>query len=162
MGGRAPPDECEWNVFSLQTNNELEAQRVATEFALRKRIRDMERAYDELKWQEQKVNGAQLSTAASRIECKRGPVLHSSTVPGLRAEPRAERFETHQLHLKMHSEHSKSLQRTGAVLQSVSSRALRLSLRVGVFFCFRPWRKLLRWKRTSDAWRKICEGKCRT
>ncbi|NXL57280.1 TEKT2 protein, partial [Chordeiles acutipennis] len=36
-----------------QTNNELEAQRVATEFALRKRIRDMERAYDELKWQEQ-------------------------------------------------------------------------------------------------------------
>ncbi|NXC18237.1 TEKT2 protein, partial [Corythaeola cristata] len=36
-----------------QTNNELEVQRVATEFALRKRIRDLERAYDELKWQEQ-------------------------------------------------------------------------------------------------------------
>ncbi|NWS52794.1 TEKT2 protein, partial [Chunga burmeisteri] len=36
-----------------QTNNELEAQRVATEFAMRKRIRDLERAYDELKWQEQ-------------------------------------------------------------------------------------------------------------
>ncbi|XP_074419471.1 tektin-2 isoform X1 [Larus michahellis] len=36
-----------------QTNNELEAQRVATEFALRKRIRDLDRAYDELKWQEQ-------------------------------------------------------------------------------------------------------------
>ncbi|NXW56871.1 TEKT2 protein, partial [Eurystomus gularis] len=36
-----------------QTNNQLEAQRVATEFALRKRIRDLERAYDELKWQEQ-------------------------------------------------------------------------------------------------------------
>ncbi|NXX47893.1 TEKT2 protein, partial [Tricholaema leucomelas] len=36
-----------------QTNNELEAQRVATEFAFRKRIRDMERAYNELKWQEQ-------------------------------------------------------------------------------------------------------------
>ncbi|NXC43155.1 TEKT2 protein, partial [Penelope pileata] len=35
-----------------QTNNQLEAQRVATEFAFRKRIRDMERAYDELKWQE--------------------------------------------------------------------------------------------------------------
>ncbi|NXJ68136.1 TEKT2 protein, partial [Rostratula benghalensis] len=35
-----------------QTNNELEAQRVATEFALRKRIRDLDRAYDELKWQE--------------------------------------------------------------------------------------------------------------
>ncbi|NXW41163.1 TEKT2 protein, partial [Nyctiprogne leucopyga] len=36
-----------------QTNNELEAQRVATEFAFRKRIREMEKAYDELKWQEQ-------------------------------------------------------------------------------------------------------------
>ncbi|NWW90082.1 TEKT2 protein, partial [Rhynochetos jubatus] len=36
-----------------QTNNELEAQRVATEFALRKRIRDLEGAYDELRWQEQ-------------------------------------------------------------------------------------------------------------
>ncbi|NXJ88797.1 TEKT2 protein, partial [Corythaixoides concolor] len=36
-----------------QTDNELEVQRVATEFALRKRIRDLERAYDELKWQEQ-------------------------------------------------------------------------------------------------------------
>ncbi|XP_077694073.1 LOW QUALITY PROTEIN: tektin-2 [Eretmochelys imbricata] len=35
-----------------QTNNELEAQRVATEFALRKRIREFEKAYDELKWQE--------------------------------------------------------------------------------------------------------------
>ncbi|NWI21692.1 TEKT2 protein, partial [Crypturellus soui] len=35
-----------------RTNNELEAQRVATEFALRKRIRDLEKAYDELKWQE--------------------------------------------------------------------------------------------------------------
>ncbi|NXS91817.1 TEKT2 protein, partial [Jacana jacana] len=35
-----------------QMNNELEAQRVATEFALRKRIRDLDRAYDELKWQE--------------------------------------------------------------------------------------------------------------
>ncbi|NXM79170.1 TEKT2 protein, partial [Serilophus lunatus] len=36
-----------------QTNNELEAQRVATEFALRKRIRDMEGALSELRWQEQ-------------------------------------------------------------------------------------------------------------
>jgi len=26
------------------------------------------------------------------------------------------------------------------------------------FIC-RPWRKLLRWRRTSDAWRKIFEGK---
>ncbi|NXY18193.1 TEKT2 protein, partial [Atrichornis clamosus] len=36
-----------------QTNNELDAQRIATEFALRKRIRDMEGALSELKWQEQ-------------------------------------------------------------------------------------------------------------
>ncbi|NXL86245.1 TEKT2 protein, partial [Alectura lathami] len=36
-----------------QTNNKLEAQRTATEFALRRRIRDVERAHDELKWQEQ-------------------------------------------------------------------------------------------------------------
>ncbi|XP_061452240.1 tektin-2 [Rhineura floridana] len=35
-----------------QTDNELEAQRVATEFAFRKRIRDLERALDELRWQE--------------------------------------------------------------------------------------------------------------
>ncbi|XP_053942406.1 tektin-2 isoform X2 [Cuculus canorus] len=35
-----------------QTNNELEAQREATSFALRKRISDLERALDELKWQE--------------------------------------------------------------------------------------------------------------
>lgn len=49
---------CDCRLFSLQTNNELEAQRVATEFALRKRIRDMERAYDELKWQERNVSGA--------------------------------------------------------------------------------------------------------
>ncbi|XP_051494063.1 tektin-2 [Apus apus] len=40
-------------LLIAQTNNELEAQRVATEFAFRKRIRDMERAYGELKWQEQ-------------------------------------------------------------------------------------------------------------
>ncbi|NXH19854.1 TEKT2 protein, partial [Bucco capensis] len=36
-----------------QSSNELEAQRVATEFALRKRLRDLQRAHDELKWQEQ-------------------------------------------------------------------------------------------------------------
>ncbi|NWQ82688.1 TEKT2 protein, partial [Columbina picui] len=41
-----------------QTNNALEAQRLATEFAFRKRIRDLERAYDELKWQEQNVSVA--------------------------------------------------------------------------------------------------------
>ncbi|KAM4795990.1 tektin-2 [Rhinophrynus dorsalis] len=35
-----------------QTNNELDAQRVAVEFAFRKRIREFERAHNELKWQE--------------------------------------------------------------------------------------------------------------
>ncbi|XP_053313181.1 tektin-2 [Spea bombifrons] len=35
-----------------QTNNELEAQRVAVEFEFRKRIREFERAHNELKWQE--------------------------------------------------------------------------------------------------------------
>ncbi|KAK1340209.1 hypothetical protein QTO34_018774 [Cnephaeus nilssonii] len=35
-----------------ETNNELEAQRVATEFAFRKRLREMEKMYSELKWQE--------------------------------------------------------------------------------------------------------------
>ncbi|KAL8220534.1 UNVERIFIED_CONTAM: Tektin-2, partial [Gekko kuhli] len=35
-----------------QTDNELEAQRVALEFAFRKRIHELERALDELRWQE--------------------------------------------------------------------------------------------------------------
>ncbi|KFO24332.1 Tektin-2 [Fukomys damarensis] len=35
-----------------ETKNELEAQRVATEFAFRKRLREMESVYSELKWQE--------------------------------------------------------------------------------------------------------------
>ncbi|NWZ97575.1 TEKT2 protein, partial [Nesospiza acunhae] len=35
-----------------QTNNELDAQRIATEFALRKRMRDMDAALSELRWQE--------------------------------------------------------------------------------------------------------------
>uniref|UniRef100_A0A8C5UBT3 Tektin n=1 Tax=Malurus cyaneus samueli TaxID=2593467 RepID=A0A8C5UBT3_9PASS len=35
-----------------QTNNELDAQRIATEFAIRKRMRDMEGALSELRWQE--------------------------------------------------------------------------------------------------------------
>ncbi|KAM4698995.1 tektin-2 [Discoglossus pictus] len=35
-----------------QTNNELDAQRVAVEFALRKRIHEFERALNELRWQE--------------------------------------------------------------------------------------------------------------
>lgn len=40
----------------MQTNNELEAQRVATEFAFRKRLREMESFYSELKWQEKNVS----------------------------------------------------------------------------------------------------------
>ncbi|XP_075460673.1 tektin-2 [Ascaphus truei] len=35
-----------------QTSNELDAQRAAAEFAFRKRIRELERALNELKWQE--------------------------------------------------------------------------------------------------------------
>ncbi|XP_075395288.1 tektin-2 [Tenrec ecaudatus] len=35
-----------------ETNNELEAQRVASEFAFRKRLRESEKVYSELKWQE--------------------------------------------------------------------------------------------------------------
>ena len=38
-----------------QTDNDLEAQRQATEFALRKRIHEMERAKDEDEWQKQNV-----------------------------------------------------------------------------------------------------------
>lgn len=45
--------------FLLQTNNELEAQRVATEFAFRKRLREMEKVYSELKWQEKNVSVSQ-------------------------------------------------------------------------------------------------------
>lgn len=60
LGRKHLLDVCDWSLFSLQINNELEAQRVATEFALRKRIRDLEKAYDELKWQEQNVNVASL------------------------------------------------------------------------------------------------------
>ena len=39
-----------------QTDNDLEAQRQATEFALRKRIHEMERAKDEDEWQKQNVS----------------------------------------------------------------------------------------------------------
>ncbi|XP_028936632.1 tektin-2 [Ornithorhynchus anatinus] len=37
------------------TDNELEAQRVMAEFAFRKRMREMEKAYDELRWQEKNI-----------------------------------------------------------------------------------------------------------
>ncbi|KAF6111822.1 tektin 2 [Phyllostomus discolor] len=45
-----------------ETNNELEAQRVATEFAFRKRLREMEKAYSELKWQEKNRSLCSLQT----------------------------------------------------------------------------------------------------
>ncbi|NWX48102.1 TEKT2 protein, partial [Steatornis caripensis] len=57
-------------VAIAQINNKLEAQRVATEFALRKRIRDLEGAYDELKWQEQNTleEIADMEEAIRRLE----------------------------------------------------------------------------------------------
>ncbi|XP_075054204.1 tektin-2 isoform X1 [Mixophyes fleayi] len=39
-------------ITIAQTNNELEAQRVAVEFVFRKRIHEFEKAHNELKWQE--------------------------------------------------------------------------------------------------------------
>lgn len=39
-----------------QTRNELEAQRIATEFAYRKRIHETERAEGELEWQRTNVS----------------------------------------------------------------------------------------------------------
>nr|WQM43607.1 tektin 2 [Eurycea tynerensis] len=39
-------------ITIAQTNNELDAQREATEFAFRKRIHETEKSHDELKWQE--------------------------------------------------------------------------------------------------------------
>ncbi|XP_051028030.1 tektin-2 [Acomys russatus] len=53
-----------------QTNNELEAQRVATEFAFRKRLREMESLYSELKWQEKNTleEIAQLQEDIRRLE----------------------------------------------------------------------------------------------
>lgn len=53
-----------------QTNNELEAQRVATEFAFRKRLREMESVYSELKWQEKNTleEIAELQADIRRLE----------------------------------------------------------------------------------------------
>ena len=39
-----------------QTENDLEAQKVATEYAFRRRIHEFERAKDELEWQKKNVN----------------------------------------------------------------------------------------------------------
>lgn len=55
----------------LQTNNELEAQRVATEFAFRKRLREMEKMYSELKWQEKNVSLLHASPGAWTSCCGR-------------------------------------------------------------------------------------------
>ncbi|EDL80456.1 rCG31050 [Rattus norvegicus] len=53
-----------------QTNNELEAQRVATEFTFRKRLREMESLYSELKWQEKNTleEIAELQADIRRLE----------------------------------------------------------------------------------------------
>lgn len=39
-----------------QTENDLEAQRIATEYAFRRRIHEFERAKDELEWQKKNVS----------------------------------------------------------------------------------------------------------
>ncbi|XP_068924297.1 tektin-2 isoform X2 [Petaurus breviceps papuanus] len=53
-----------------ETNNELEAQRVATEFAFRKRMREIEKLLSELRWQEKNSleENAQLDEAVRRLE----------------------------------------------------------------------------------------------
>jgi len=38
-----------------QTDNDLAAQQAATDYALRKRLHELERALDELRWQKQQV-----------------------------------------------------------------------------------------------------------
>lgn len=39
-----------------QTDNDLEAQKIATEYAFRRRIHEFERARDELEWQKKNVS----------------------------------------------------------------------------------------------------------
>ncbi|XP_036603273.1 tektin-2 [Trichosurus vulpecula] len=53
-----------------ETNNELEAQREATEFAFRKRRREIERSLSELKWQEKTTSeeSAELQASIRRLE----------------------------------------------------------------------------------------------
>ena len=41
-----------------QTNNDMNAQHEKTDYALRKRIRDLKKAIDELQWQKQNVSSA--------------------------------------------------------------------------------------------------------
>ncbi|KAM3933286.1 tektin-2 [Leptodactylus fuscus] len=68
-----------------QTNNELEAQRMAVEFAFRKRIHEFEKAHNELKWQEKntKEEIEELEEDIKRLEedlrDKRGPLKLAQT-----------------------------------------------------------------------------------
>ncbi|KAG8451443.1 hypothetical protein GDO86_003596 [Hymenochirus boettgeri] len=68
-----------------QTNNEYEAQRVAVEFAFRKRIHEFERAQTELKWQEKntKEEIEEMEEDIKRLEAdlreKKGPLKLAHT-----------------------------------------------------------------------------------
>lgn len=57
----------------LQTNNELEAQRVATEFAFRKRLREREKVYSELRWQEKNVSFCVISRGLEFLQWDGAP-----------------------------------------------------------------------------------------
>ena len=50
-----------------QTANDLEAQKIATEYAFRRRIHEFERAKDELEWQKKNVSLQEQSWLAVRI-----------------------------------------------------------------------------------------------
>ena len=53
-----------------QTANDLEAQKIATEYAFRRRIHEFERAKDELEWQKKNVSLQEQSWLAVRIPKK--------------------------------------------------------------------------------------------
>lgn len=52
-----------------QTDNDLEAQRQATEFALRKRIHEMKRAKDEDEWQKKNVSNSLSKSLSVLYQC---------------------------------------------------------------------------------------------
>ncbi|XP_023410295.2 tektin-2 isoform X1 [Loxodonta africana] len=56
-----------------ETNNELEAQRVATEFAFRKRLREREKVYSELRWQEKNVSFCVISRGLEFLQWDGAP-----------------------------------------------------------------------------------------
>ncbi|KAG9492842.1 hypothetical protein GDO78_001028 [Eleutherodactylus coqui] len=60
-----------------QTNNELEAQRVAVEFAFRKRIHAFEKAHNELKWQEKNTKD-EIEELEEDIRCLEGDLRDKS------------------------------------------------------------------------------------